>query len=107
MAFVNVRQLAHRTIPLVHRELEKQLTVMVLVQVAVYVCTDVGYSVVSAISAINTDRDPVYLAKMNLANAVTLIVSVYKFILHICLCISTISSTILICIVPNVCGAVL
>ncbi|CAF1241810.1 unnamed protein product [Adineta ricciae] len=47
-------------------------------QVAVYVCTYVEYSVVSAISAINTDRDPVYLAKMNLANAVTLIVSVYS-----------------------------
>ena len=35
MAFLNVRQLAYRAVPIVRRELEKQLTVMVLVQVAV------------------------------------------------------------------------
>ena len=34
LAFRNVRQLAHLAVPLVRRELEKQLTIMVLVQVA-------------------------------------------------------------------------
>ena len=32
LAFRNVRQIAHRTVPLVRRELDKQLTVMILVQ---------------------------------------------------------------------------
>ena len=39
LAYRNVRQLAHRTHPLVRRELDKQLTVMVLVQVLVYFFT--------------------------------------------------------------------
>ena len=33
MAYRNVQQIAYRTVPLVRRELDKQLTVMVLVQV--------------------------------------------------------------------------
>nr|ACD54749.1 putative PRXamide receptor-like protein [Adineta vaga] len=78
MAFQNVRNLRYRTIPLVRRELEKQLTIMVLTQTLVYVCTYSPYSVVSTISAVNTNRDSVYLAVMNLANTVTVILSVYS-----------------------------
>ncbi|CAF4197297.1 unnamed protein product [Rotaria sp. Silwood2] len=43
LAYRNVRLLAYRTVPFVQRELDKQLTVMVLVQVAFNFCVIVPY----------------------------------------------------------------
>ncbi|UJR17537.1 hypothetical protein I4U23_004432 [Adineta vaga] len=83
MAFQNVRNLRYRSIPLVRQELEKQLTIMVLTQTLVYVCTYSPYSVVSTISAVNTNRDSVYLAVKNLVNAVTVILS-SSFYTYVC-----------------------
>jgi hypothetical protein len=65
MAYYNARHLAHRTVPLVRRELDKQLTVMVLVQVLINFCTLVPFSVVNIISMVNLfDTDPVIQAKL-------------------------------------------
>ena len=43
LAYHNVTQLAYRAVPLVRRELDKQLTVMVLVQVVFNFCVLVPY----------------------------------------------------------------
>ncbi|CAF3266672.1 unnamed protein product [Rotaria sp. Silwood2] len=50
LAYYNVRQLAYRTLPLVRRELDKQLTVMVLVQVAMNFFTLTPFNILSALS---------------------------------------------------------
>lgn len=50
MAYRNVQEVAYRTVPLVRRELDKQLTVMVLVHVAINIFTLLPYVTVTAIS---------------------------------------------------------
>ncbi|CAF1476958.1 unnamed protein product [Adineta steineri] len=74
MAFRNVQQLAFRTVPLIRRELDKQLTNMVLLQVLVSIFTLLPYTTVSAVatstSAIN---DPVYQGKIQFAVTVTFV----------------------------------
>jgi hypothetical protein len=50
MAYRNVQQLAYRTIPLVRRELDKQLTLMVLVQVAANIFTLLPYTTANAVA---------------------------------------------------------
>jgi len=45
IAYHNARHLAYRTIPLIRRELDKQLTIMVLVQVLINFCTYLPYSI--------------------------------------------------------------
>ena len=41
MAYRNIQRISHRTAPLVRRELDKQLTTMVLVQVVINFFTNV------------------------------------------------------------------
>ncbi|CAF1512217.1 unnamed protein product [Adineta ricciae] len=72
LAFRNARSLATRTNPVVRRELDKQLTVMVLVEVCVYICTYLPFAISNGFSSLNTNRDPILLAQLNLINAVTL-----------------------------------
>ncbi|CAF1488812.1 unnamed protein product [Rotaria sordida] len=50
MAFYNVQQMAYRAVPLVRRELEKQLTVMVLVEVVVNILALLPYTTINAVS---------------------------------------------------------
>lgn len=78
MPYRNVRNIAHRTVPLVRCELEKQLTVMILVQMLVYACTYLPFAIVTTILAIYPNNNPFYLAAMNLANAITFIISIYS-----------------------------
>jgi hypothetical protein len=69
MAYYNARNLVHRTIPLVRRELDKQLTVMVLVQVLISFCTLVPFSINNIFTIVNTfPNDPVIQAKISLAS---------------------------------------
>jgi hypothetical protein len=49
LAFRNIGQVAYHTVPLVRRELEKQLTIMVLVQVVLNACTVLPSSITSAL----------------------------------------------------------
>jgi hypothetical protein len=68
MAYYNARNLVHRTIPLVRRELDKQLTVMVLVQVLISFCALVPFSINNIFVIVNTlPNDPVIQAKISLA----------------------------------------
>ncbi|CAF1158331.1 unnamed protein product [Adineta ricciae] len=75
LAYRNARSLSTRANLLVRRELDKQLTTMVLVEICVYVCTYTPYSIVNTVSSLNTNRDPILLAKLSLANAITLTIS--------------------------------
>jgi hypothetical protein len=50
LAYNNVRQLAYQTMPLVRRELDKQLTVMVLVQVVINSFTVLPYVITSTLT---------------------------------------------------------
>ena len=51
MAYRNVQQISYRTIPLVRRELDKQLTVMVLVHVLINIFTLLPYATVSVVAS--------------------------------------------------------
>ncbi len=85
MAYHNVRHLSHRTIPLVRRELDKQLTVMVLVQILIYFCTYLPYSVQSMCALIIKNHKSDFRAKMKLASIVTLYFSILSYAVRISL----------------------
>ena len=68
LAYRNVRQITYRVVPLVRRELEKQLTNMVLVQVAWNFVMLTPYSVVIGLSvATSVNDDPNTAAQLALA----------------------------------------
>jgi hypothetical protein len=72
MAYRNVQQIAYRTVPLVRRRLDKQLTVIVLVQVVINIFTTLPYTTVSAISLNKSlTADPVIQAKIQFAMMIT------------------------------------
>ncbi|CAF1304223.1 unnamed protein product [Rotaria sordida] len=73
LAYRNVQQLAYRTVPLVRRELDKQLTTMVLVQVVHNFFITIPYTIVTAI--INSPilpNDPIIVAELQFANIITI-----------------------------------
>ena len=72
MAHRHVLQLRHRTVPLVRRELDKQLTTMVLVQVVCDLCLLMPTLIMYMIAAYGNIRNPVARAQVNLAYAVSL-----------------------------------
>ncbi|CAF1503252.1 unnamed protein product [Adineta steineri] len=88
MSYRNARTLTTRTHPLIRHELDKQLTVMVLVEICVYVCTYLPYSITSGFLQLNTNRNPVVLAQLNLINAITLTINILtngsSFYTYIC-----------------------
>jgi hypothetical protein len=73
LAYHNVSQLAYRTVPLVRRELDKQLTVMVLVEVLFNFCVLIPYIVVyMTYLGVNANRNSYIYAQIQLARNVTL-----------------------------------
>ncbi|CAF0968233.1 unnamed protein product [Adineta ricciae] len=72
LAYRNARTLTTRANPMVRRELDKQLTVMVLVEISVYMCTFIPFTITSGFLSLITIDDPVVLAQLNLVNAVVL-----------------------------------
>jgi hypothetical protein len=84
MAYRNVQEIAYRAVPLVRRNLDKQLTVMVLVQVVVNTFTILVFTTVVAVSKNkNLTVDPVIQAKVQFAITVTLILSYITFAVSI------------------------
>ncbi|CAF0952882.1 unnamed protein product [Adineta steineri] len=76
MAYHNARHLTHRTVPVVRRELDKQLTGMVLVEVLINFCTVLPFSIVYMLSNITAaSSDPVFQAKISFASSITLMFS--------------------------------
>ena len=73
MAFRNLQQMAYRTVPLIRRELEKQLTVMVLIQVIVNIFTLLPFTTVNALSEIpSLTINPDTKTKLNFAATITI-----------------------------------
>ena len=72
LAYYNVRTINYRTLPLVRRELDKQLTTMVLAQVVVNLFTVLPFSVMSTLS-LNTSltNDPTSAAILRLITVIT------------------------------------
>jgi hypothetical protein len=86
MAYYNVQQLSHRTVPLVRRKLDKQLTIMVLVQLIYNFFSLSPNLIVYILSSYGNITDTVIQAQLNLASSITLClyylyyaVSVYLF----------------------------
>ncbi|CAF1292771.1 unnamed protein product [Adineta steineri] len=75
MAYYNTQQLTFYTIPLVRRELDKQLTTMVLVQVAVSFFALLPYCIVYSLT-LNTslNSDPVVQAEIQLSSNITVVI---------------------------------
>jgi hypothetical protein len=74
LAYRNVRTIAHRTIPLVRRELDKQLTVMVLSQVLINSCFSLPYVIMNVFTTYTTfTNDSVILAKLQLTTSITIL----------------------------------
>lgn len=75
LAYHNVRRLAYRTVPIVRRELDRQLTVMVLVQVFFNFCILLPYIVVYIINLIVIlNKDSYGYAQLQLARNITITV---------------------------------
>lgn len=115
LALHNVQNLMYRTVPLVRRELDRQLTVMVLVEVVFNCVTTLPYIVLYTIMRdSNVTKDPHVYARFQLlaaiffnmyflhyavsriegdgSNAVVLVVA--DAVLHLLLCLRTISSAV-------------
>ncbi|CAF0785604.1 unnamed protein product [Adineta steineri] len=72
LAYHNVQQLGYRTVPLVRRELDKQLTVIILVLIVFAFFTNIPYTIVLILSAVpGLTQDPVVSAQLQFANLVT------------------------------------
>jgi hypothetical protein len=81
MSYHNARHLNDRIVPLVRRELDKQLTVMVLVQVLISFCSSIPYSINNIFFIIdaNHQSDPVFQAKENLAGSIATTFFIFSF----------------------------
>jgi hypothetical protein len=55
LAYLNVQQIAYRTVPLVRRELDKQLTTMVLIQVIINAVTNIPFATIVAVMYATTN----------------------------------------------------
>lgn len=76
LAYRNVRQGIYRTVPLVRRELDKQLTTMVLVQVIFNVIVFIPTTVAYTFSTIyNTTSDRLLLAKLDFLQNISSIIA--------------------------------
>jgi hypothetical protein len=119
MAYHNIQEIAYRTMPLVRRELDKQLTNMVLVQVVYTFFSIFPNAVMYIILCYGNIQDSVIIERLHLVYAVTtciyysyFAVSVSLFsirfvfnyslfylesILYLCMCIREISSATALC----------
>lgn len=113
LAYRNVREIPYRTVPLVRRELDKQLTSMILVQVVHNVLVILPYNIVNIlIRGTTLTRDPLLSQQLSFASSITSYVYYMYFsvsierretidlwwclgpILYLHVCFATVSSTI-------------
>lgn len=98
LAYRNVTRLAFRTVPLVRRELDKQLTVMVLVQVVFTFVVIVPYIVVYMVNlSITVSRDSYGYAQLQLARNITISLYYVYSAVRTSRCVKRMRSTCLIC----------
>ena len=76
----NVQQLAYRAVPLVRRELDKQLTQMVLVQILHNCVSTLPYTILTTISSVVAyQKDPNVAARFDFANVVSILLYYSSF----------------------------
>ncbi len=84
LSYRNVQQLSYRTVPLVRRELDKQLTVMVLVQVFYDVIAIIPSAIFNIFNCFfPTPTDPVIAAKLSLISILVIIIYYFHFVVNI------------------------
>ncbi len=84
LAYRNVRNLAYRTIPLVRRELDKQLTTIVLIQTVSNILSTVPYVIVNILILNSTlTKDSNSSEKLNFANILTLCLFYLNFAISV------------------------
>ena len=84
LAYWNVRHIAYRTVPLVRRELDKQLTSMVLVQVVyevIFLLTTTVQTIFNAL--IGTPTDPYTIAVVNLVRNLITLLYYFDFVVKV------------------------
>ncbi|CAF1362437.1 unnamed protein product [Adineta steineri] len=89
LAYRNIQQISYRTIPIVRRELDKQLTIMVLLQVFINIFILLPYTTIVAVATnISLTSDPIIQAKLQFT--ITIVVVIYNiyfsssFYIYIC-----------------------
>jgi hypothetical protein len=85
MAYHNARRLTRRKVPIIRRELDQQLTKMILVQILIYFCTFLPYSIASMCALLMKNNDPIFRAQMKLASITTLHFSILNYAVRILL----------------------
>ncbi|CAF2625178.1 unnamed protein product [Rotaria sp. Silwood2] len=76
----NVKNLAHRTVPLVQRYLEKQLTKMVLNQLLYNFIFTLPYTILTILTIFLTNvKDPASITKLDFANVTTILLYYLSF----------------------------
>ncbi|CAF3701551.1 unnamed protein product [Adineta steineri] len=91
LAYRNIQQLAYRIVPLIRRDLDKQLTTMVLMQVLVCVFTLTPYTTINAVvTSINLTSDSITQMKLQLVLNTTLVMYYLYFAspFYLYLCVS-------------------
>ncbi|CAF1057370.1 unnamed protein product [Adineta steineri] len=84
MAYHNARHLSRRAVPFIRRELDKQLTVMVLVQVLINSCAVLPFGITYMVKKITgIQSDPVFQAKTSFATSITNIFSILSYSVRI------------------------
>ena len=84
LAYRNVKQIAYRTVPLVRRELDKQLTVMVLVQVFYNAIAIMPFGIIGIFSTIyGTSTDPITAAQLSFITNITTTIYYFQYVVRI------------------------
>ncbi|CAF4297914.1 unnamed protein product, partial [Adineta steineri] len=74
MAYLNVQRIAFRTVPLVRRELDKQLTSIVLIQIPCTIIATVPYVIINILTSNqNLMTNPVIWAQIQFASSMSLL----------------------------------
>jgi hypothetical protein len=80
LAYYNMKHLAYRTVPLVRRELDKQLTVIVLTQTLLVFFATVPYVIVTILNSdMNIVSDPVIAGRLQFASTLTVCIYYVNF----------------------------
>jgi len=120
LAYRNTQDLIYRTTPLVRRELDKQMTIIVLIQAGYNCLASIPYLIINILALITfITNDTVTANKLELANVITLCIFYLNFavserkystnnfsmfidsILHVFVCFWSISSTIYLCFLSD------
>ncbi|CAF1173584.1 unnamed protein product [Adineta ricciae] len=104
LAYWNVQRIAYRTIPLVRRELDKQLTSMVLIQIfynvlAITPVLIVGLYYFILDKTLDTCSKTILNILLNLLTVIYYFYYVVRFILYLHMCIEKIPSTTDLCFI--------